>query len=1393
MSWGNGLSLLPDLEGVDIWSDPPEIEEPPGTRRRMRVPRIERLRPRYEAELGDELEVENALDEEERRADERSRVTLGEPSPERSEYLQEGRGTLLGRIRQQRAEQGRTSATTGEYLGAAGGAAGYTLGGLVGLGAEEAFGQGLEAVGVKRPTFRSRDKEGNVKPLGAEELAYNVGPDVAVAVARPAFKGARALARRAGENPELQGGIRAALKGGERGAIVPEDLNVFHGTDSNFEGMPQSLDIASRKSDSILGLVYYSTDPSIAKGYGSRVIEGSLPKGTKIFDPSVDSLPRDLSPSYRAEIEEHFEKMAGSSEILDSLNRNVGARSLINALKKEGYQGFKGTSGLGGDAELALWDQSVVRAVSKEEPLSDIERLLQQSLEAGPEQAKEIGGARARNVVRQMREEDAIKGEPYAEATRLSRKAAQLAGEVPETTRKRAIKGTKTALDSIKEAVKRGEKGMIRLPDVPSRQTKEGVQTPLSRRPRVGEAEAPLPAQAARTLEQARLERGLKESTGQAVEGAVAPSTQGGELFPGPLLEAGATPQGAIPSTIANPEEVLRYQAIRKGQPLGAAGGPPKEPPTGPKTPEQAPLGDEFAPIEAKTPHVILQNLAALLSASKRIQTSGDILGASLRQGLPTAFIDPKIWGRNAKRGLKAYFEDPEATGVMDEIARMPRWADNDPARAIKVLDPETGELTYFAVPSIREVFGVGDDFQTPGFEKINDSLVQRLAELYPLTGRSEKSMRAVILGSGGELYNGMVDSAARAGITDPSWYEHYGDIARVAVGYGDVPQILKGFSNAFYSLRNTAARFQALTQPFTKPGAVFDPSLANKTLFSASPRGVASRHLFRFAGGEIANLRLLAAAGKHSGLFEVGYNPLESGFGRLTLEDDEGNDYATDLLGGYGSMVKALAHSAYTAQEIAEGKSREEWTFDPAVDWINFGRYKMTGQPGAVVDTIIANSGLGDVEGLETPYAINLTDPKTWTEGKFLRWYTPFFSQDSMQALIEGDLPATPDGLFKAGGLMMAQLAGLGSSLYPANVGDIRDQVSQEKFQKNYEDLVETEKVAVKQDERVVAKAAEEPSSYQQAVTRELTPVQQRQDAAELAFEKGELTQKISDIWHDIGIERRAKKEVLVNEYLKGLQGQDKDKFRQAVDTYYKQEVTNSDGTIDWDATEAAQQSWLKTQPDDTQAWLNDYLAAQRLNQSPLRQRYLSYLDTKEKAGYFKPDVTPAQKEALDAKNPNLDVEQWFFGGGRKDDKGKPVAGPALQSDKAVQQALAMNLPDRPIKRDGLDRPINETPKTVKAWQYSKGPVQFYLDSGGQDNLDTFAQADFGVPYAKLKDEDKTKVRTKVQTAIRKDPELEAWLLYWGRLTKATSQATADKLGELYRQYGAPPPKEKK
>jgi len=439
----------------------------------------------------------------------------------------------------------------------------------------------------------------------------------------------------------------------------------------------------------------------------------------------------------------------------------------------------------------------------------------------------------------------------------------------------------------------------------------------------------------------------------------------------------------------------------------------------------------------------IADNLKAIPGALKYVQTSGDIAGVQFRQGAPLGWIDPKAWGRSLNRVVRAYAEDPKAAGVMEEVQRIRRFADGE---LLDIVDPRTGRK--IVIKPMSEVLET--NFQVPGMEKINDSLVMRLAQAVPLSGRSEKAMRVGYLGMATDLRNSMIDDAIRAGINDQKLFNHYDDIAKLTVGYGDVPDKLRGLSDGFYSLRNIAARFQMVAAPFTRPGQVFkSPAnmIKEKGVFSASPRGVSTRNLARFAAGEMANLALLSHAGRASGLFEVGWNPLEPGFGVAKYTDEKGNGFAHDLMGGWGSFVKMGTRSL----AALNGDER----FNAIDEQMQFWRNKAGPVPGMIIDTIVENSSLKDAKSLDSPFSKNPLDPETWTSGKALEYISPFFSGDAIQSLISGALDVTdPTDLLKVAGHLTANITTGTGNIYQATAYTKRDKYAEDTYGVPWEEL---------------------------------------------------------------------------------------------------------------------------------------------------------------------------------------------------------------------------------------------------------------------------------------------------------------------------------------------------
>lgn len=350
----------------------------------------------------------------------------------------------------------------------------------------------------------------------------------------------------------------------------------------------------------------------------------------------------------------------------------------------------------------------------------------------------------------------------------------------------------------------------------------------------------------------------------------------------------------------------------------------------------------------------------------------------------------------------------------------------------------------------------------------------------------------------------------------------------------------------------------------------------------------------------------------------------------------------------------------------------------------------------------------------------------------------------------------------------------------------DVRDQQAQALYGETYEDLLPTQQFEVNQTPEVKDKLGESPSAYRRAVDREIGPIREKVTQAEEAFKSGQLTQKLTDIWHDLSIEQRAKKETLVNEYLKDFKG-DKDQFRKLVGRMYSKEaeVRNTDGTIDWDATEANQQRILGSLSQTEQDWWADYQKAQRLDETPLRQEYLGYIDQKDSKGYFKEGITAKEREALDKANPELDVQGWYFGGGLKD-----KAGPALQTAQAVNMAL-QKAPDRPVKLDGVSRAVNENEGTVAAFkEYGQRAANFLSGVQVERDKERIAKSKYNKSWDALTDSQKQSVTTHIRNGVLESaPDLEAYLAWMGQRTTISRDPKAIATLRYLRQtYGREP-----
>jgi hypothetical protein len=449
---------------------------------------------------------------------------------------------------------------------------------------------------------------------------------------------------------------------------------------------------------------------------------------------------------------------------------------------------------------------------------------------------------------------------------------------------------------------------------------------------------------------------------------------------------------------------------------------------------------DGFGLPEQSTLSQIADSLKDIGAASKYVQTSGDVLGAPLRQGHSQIFQFPSQWWKGTKQTLKQYFADPKQETWRAAIQNERRYVTGE---LLDITDAATGKP--IVIKPYSEVMPA--DFQVPGMERPRDSALIRMAEKIPLAKRSENAMRSFYIFSGNDIRNAMIDDALRAGVRDQKWFDYYDDLSRIYALRGDVPQFLKGASNNFYSLQNVFGRFQQATKPFTAPGPLLDPRLPGSSragvtggVFSASPRGVAARSLVRFAAGEMANIHLMSFIGQQTGLFEVGWNPLEAGFGRAAFDDSKGNQASVDLLGGWASYIRMVSRTG----AAAGGDGR----FDPLAEQFKFWSYKASPVASLVIDGIVQNTGLKNARGaggqlvFDSPFAKNPLDFKNLTPAELATYFVPFFATDIVEAMLEGSLDITsPTDLLEAAGFLMTSWGTSMTNLYPETPYGKRDE----------------------------------------------------------------------------------------------------------------------------------------------------------------------------------------------------------------------------------------------------------------------------------------------------------------------------------------------------------------
>jgi hypothetical protein len=399
-----------------------------------------------------------------------------------------------------------------------------------------------------------------------------------------------------------------------------------------------------------------------------------------------------------------------------------------------------------------------------------------------------------------------------------------------------------------------------------------------------------------------------------------------------------------------------------------------------------------------------------------------------------------------------------------------------------------------------------------------------------------------------------------------------------------------------------------------------------------------------------------------------------------------------------------------------------------------------------------------------------------------------PLWIQDMTEAFqVEG-----------AKGLLYTPLATMGVAVQTYKTkGDVQNEQTERLYPgKTYRDLLPSERDAVDQTPEV--QEITNPSEIREASLKTREAFDAEQTQAEDAHERGDLSKPLPEIWHDIGLKRVGARQQLQADFEAQLGGTKPGRISQIVDGYYAIEEKFPDGQLDFEKTEARREEYLNTrstspkgsEPSDA-AILRDYIEFAEGKKSQKRQEYNAYIEQRESLGYFADGLTQADRAELDKANPELDVQSWYWQGGVSSEIAPDAKTPSLNSSAAVDQAIAMQLPNRPIKLAGLARPVNQDELSLAAWAKSRKGVDAYqnkvVDAFGNQE----AQRLYKKPYAQLTEAQQASVAAVVKTNVRQQtPEMDAWLMWWGVTDTLQSRAAAGVLAELTKTYGKKPPK---
>lgn len=507
--------------------------------------------------------------------------------------------------------------------------------------------------------------------------------------------------------------------------------------------------------------------------------------------------------------------------------------------------------------------------------------------------------------------------------------------------------------------------------------------------------------------------------------------------------------------------------------------------------------------------------------------------------------------------------------------------------------------------------------------------------------------------------------------------------------------------------------------------------------------------------------------------------NPDSKNFGKIVLKarDNDGNHLVWNFMPQF-SAGSAIFKSVRATQALAEGKQDANHALDQVGNALgSFG----IGRLNTGFSDLARIGGFGYDQNGQMHWGDMPNDQRV--KGSLP---VPLSAQ---QSVLQGQTDPVSIG---------ANI--LGGNVYGEGTGSVQDRAAQALGAQDYQSAFPKIREKVDADPNVIRAKAQNPTPYQVQSEKAHAPTIADTQRQEALFAQGQNDTSLRDVYKSQRDQFKGIAQTLEPEFAKTFAGFSKTKYDAAVNGYYAlgDKAKNEKGDIDFDKLASLQNDYVAKLPADQQQWVKETLQVSEDKKSDTQKGYDKYVAAKKAAGYF--DIDPndpkasQKRSALDMSHANIDEMGWKYGS----TTGKP--GGALNSPQAVQLALADPFSkNMPVKFQGLDRAINQSPQIQQLWQDQGQRLADYGDTGKLVTKfgNQAAQELYNKPYAQLSLNEQSSALAHIRSGIRdSSPSLQALLIYMGdnirnnEITVPNDAAVVGALKALQSKYGIAPPK---